>query len=445
LATVPDQAIQSQLAERAFRAAEYDFSRLLTPAGRIETRPERHGLRLAIASTRELPDGALDALLAWRLGQYLLTGFYDPARVQELGMAREPSESVHAGDWHALAIDGEGELVCYLTLKQPAGIDEGAWMYRDRDRPKFPCEEVHGRTWQNRVGGVDQVDLASCWELARFVKDQRRGKSPDALRAPLEIGLAVARLARHPTWQSRLKLVTGDFDPEVALRNVRFFFIPVATFAPHSVELPAGHPLAPRYRDHVTAPFLATAADTDYSAYIRWADINIALSCDDGEAAMRLLTMRQFVSVKESSLKRPLPMTEDTTYPVEALTSASSKEASAALWNSAQRKSIPWRALVLGPGEHLPFDQVSWIIDGYVQALMWGPSGQGHLAGLGPEVAFVPHPDLVGNISALEAATPVRVLSTSREHFEEYWRRRQELFESSTVELYGVPGLATAG
>ena len=435
-------ASREQLAGRALAAGAYDFSRLLAVPGALLTQAARHGVRLVVVPTAGMPEPALDALLAWRLGQYLLTGFYDADGVAARGMTGEPRETVHDRDLHALAIDDDGQLLCYLTLKQPDGIKPGSeWTYRDRDRPLFPSEEVHGRRWQTRIGRVDEVPASSCWELARFVKDRRRSDDPVAMRAPLEVALAVARLARRPKYHG-FHLITGDLDPEVALRNVRFFFVPVATFPAHRVELPQGHLLQPRYRDHDTAPFIGSVADVDYATYVRWADINIALSCEDPEASLRLLALRQFVSVKESSLKIPLPLTEESAYPIESLTSASSKEASSALWNAAQRGRIPWEARVLGPGEELSRDRVSWIIEGYAQALTYSAAGLSHLAGLGPEVAFVPHDDIQGSIATLEAATPMRLLATSREGFEDFWRQRQRLFETATSTLYGAPALA---
>lgn len=431
-----------QLAERAFARGDQDFSSLLDVPGALLRSPARHGVRLVVLPTAAIPDSLLDALLAWRLGQYLLTGFYDVGGVEQASMTGEPRELVHARDLHALAVDDGGRLLCYLTLKQPGALAPGSeWTYRDTDRPLFPSEEVHGRRWQTRIGHVDQVPASACWELARFVKDQRRAGDTMALRAPLELALGVARLARRPV-QHGLQLITGDLDPEVALRNVRFFFVPVATFPAHRVALPAGHLLAPRYRDHGTAPFIGTVADIDYATYVRWADINLALACDDLEASLRLLALRQFVSVKESSLKLPLPLRTESAYPIESLISASSKDASSALWNAAERKRIPWQALLLGPGESLPRDQVSWIIDGYAQALTYAPAGLSHLAGLGPEVAYVPQEDIQGSIASIEAATPLRLLATTRDAFEDFWRQRLQLFETETSSLYGAPALA---
>jgi hypothetical protein len=323
----------------------------------------------------------------------------------------------------------------YITLKQISETAPGA-LYRDRDRPSFSCEEVHGRSWQNSITGVDEVELASCWEMGRFVKDQRGEPTALGHRAVLELGLAAARLVRHPDHQSRFRLVTGDLDPEVALKSLRFFFVPVATFSPHIVDLPEAHPLSPRYRDNATAPFVANTEDIDNATYVRWADIDLALSNDDAVSAMRLLALRQFVRVKESSLKRPNMPTEDTDYPLDALTSASSKEASAAMWRTAERRRIPWDALSLGPGDPLPVDEVIWVINGFVQALVSLPEGESHLAGLGPEVVFLPFDPAMNDVLRLRAATPVRALTTAREHFEDFWQQRQQLFETSTRTLY---------
>ncbi len=431
-----------ELAVRAFHAAEYDFSRILDLPAALLTRGERGGVRLLIASTTALPDAALDAILAWRLGQYLLTGFYDPDLVAGAEMIREDPGGVHDGDIHGLAIDGDGGLLTYMTLKQPEGLAGCA--YGDTQRPLFPCEEVHGRAWQKGLVGVDGISAEHCWEAARFVTDQRRREQPIVHRGALEIALAAARLATRPSNASRVRLVTGDLDPEVALRNLRYFYIPVATFAPHAVELPQGHPLRPRYVERKTAPFLANPADVDWATYVRWADIDLALKSGEEESYLRFLALRQFVSVKESSLKRPHAPEVDSPYPLDALTSPSSLQASEALWRSASEHRIPWQARTLGPGEGLAKDEVFWIVEGFVQALTYRAEGQAHLAGVGPEVCYVPHESLMGSIAGIEAAMPVRVLTTTREEFESFWRLRQALFETSTEELYGMDEVVRA-
>jgi hypothetical protein len=50
----------------------------------------------------------------------------------------------------------------------------------------------------------------------------------------------------------------------------------------------------------------------------------------------------------------------------------------------------------------------------------------------------VPDESLAASIATLEAATPIRALTTRREEFEAFWRQRQALFETSTEKLYGL-------
>jgi hypothetical protein len=425
-----------ELAARAFTAAQYDFSELLDLPDALFTRGDRHGVRLVVAPTRALPVAALDAILAWRLGQYLLTGFYDADLVGEYSLEREDPAGVHDGDVHGLAVDCDGDLLTYLTFKQPDGLAGHA--YGDPERPQFPCEEVHGRAWQEGVTLAHGMRAELCWEAARFVTDQRRPSDPMIHRGALEIALAAVRLATRPDLATAVQLVTGDLDPQVALRNLRYFFIPVATFPPHQVDLPEGHLLRPRYRDHGTAPFLANAADMDWATYVRWADIDLALNSGLEETYLRFRLLRQFVSVKESSLKRPNQPDSDSPYPLEALTSASSLAASEALWLAATGGRISWEALTLGPGQPLPRDRVCWIVEGFAQALTFRAGGLAHLAGIGPEACFVPQESLAASLASLDAATPVRVLATSREEFEAFWRLRQRLFETSSDKLYGM-------
>src|SRR5258708_9504795 len=235
----------------------------------LMSRADRHGVRLLIAPTLALPDSALDAILSWRLGQYLLTRFYDAKVVWDEGILGEDAGGVHDADVHGLAIDAEGDLLTYMTLKQPEGLD--GFRYGSADRPPFPCEEVHGRGWQECIENAGEVAADQCWELARFVTDQRRREDPLIHRGALEIALVAARLACRPAFTSRVRLVTGDLDPDIALRNLRDFFIPVAPFPPHQVNLPAGHPLRPPYANHAPAPVPADAATLDLAPFLRCA------------------------------------------------------------------------------------------------------------------------------------------------------------------------------
>src|ERR1700682_4670810 len=153
-----------QLAAHAFRAAEYDFSQLMDLPDALMRRSDRHGVRLLIAPTFALPDAALDAILSWRLGQYLLTRFYDADVVAGRALVREDPSGVHDADVHGMAIDAEGGLLTYMTMKQPEGL--AGFLYGGADRPVFPCEEVHGRSWQDCIVNAADVPADQCWEAA---------------------------------------------------------------------------------------------------------------------------------------------------------------------------------------------------------------------------------------------------------------------------------------
>lgn len=420
--------------------ADRDLSRALE-RGALLAKPARHGVRVGVVPTTAFNSVELAALLAWRLGQYLLTGFYDEDRVRALGLRGEDPASVRPDDLHAVALDDRGRLICYATLKRPHGELVGDIC--DDDRPLFPCEVVHGRAWHRQLR-MPRTPVAATWELARFCKDQRRGRlDAAAQRAPVELGLALGRLLRKRAVATDHALFIGDLDPEVALSNARFFFVPVATFVPHTVDLPRDDPLWPRYAKHATAPFLATPDDIEDATYIRWVDIDLALSCPDTVVAQRMRALRQIVSVRESSLKRPLARSTGDDYPAAAVASASSRDASAALWRAAEERAIPWRALDLGPGEPLPDAEVVWVLEGFAQAFTPSPGGRTHLASIGPEVAFVPRGGGADVIAGVEAATPLRALATTREQFEEFWLQRQRMFETSTATLYGAVGLGS--
>jgi hypothetical protein len=427
---------QEALAHEILDNLACDFGPLCDRSSAFAAMPDRHGVRVVVLPTDELPDQTIEAVLAWRLGQYLLAGFYDAEQAAQLRWRHEPRELVGPHDLHALAIDRHGSLLCYLTVKQPNQLQGRTW--GDPDRPLYPVEEVHGRAWQRQLVGLHQSSTEQIWEWARFCKDQRRGRfDAAARRAPLELGLALLNLIQRPSLAGRWRIAVGDFDPGVALRVLRFFFVPAATFSAHFPCLPESHPLAPRYANHPTAPFVATTDDFDEATYLRWLDIDLALSFGDREAARRLLALRQVVSVKESRLKQPGVATDAGTYPLAALESASSHDASTALWAAAEDGRLPgWHAASLGPGELASTDRVVWVTDGYLQAFITRHEHNGHLGGVGPDVAHVPRPELPPVI-ALRAATPARVLVTDRVAFEDFWVRRQSCFETSTGSLYG--------
>ena len=66
---------QEALAHEILDAVAYDFGPLCESSLAFSARPDRHGVRVVVLPTDALPEPAIEALLAWRLGQYLLAGF----------------------------------------------------------------------------------------------------------------------------------------------------------------------------------------------------------------------------------------------------------------------------------------------------------------------------------------------------------------------------------
>jgi hypothetical protein len=383
------------LAERALRGAEYDWERLLRidSSGVLHAGPLRHGVRCLLVRDRAMADAARDALLAWRLAQYLLVNFYDTGRVAGWRELREPREWIGPDDCHALALDGEWRLVAYSALKRARRADV-AWRFGDARRPALlPCEDVQGRGWQRDLVAGRDVPMARCCEMGRSMSDRTRADAA-ARRAPVELALLACQLVHRPRFDGAIRLVAGDLDPRVILRNLRYFFVPAATWPARAIDLGEGHPLRPRYLESPTSPFVVLVGDIGTSAYLRWADVEGALDLEDSQALPRLQALSQFTSVHESSC---LP---------------------------SRAAGPPGTEVVLGPGEEADRERVALVVDGCLQAFGPCPGGLSHLASLGRGVAHVPRAGLAASVARLRAVAPSRVLLSSPEEFERWTASR---------------------
>src|SRR3954453_19069936 len=83
---------QEALAHEILNSIAYDFGPLCESSSAFTAQPERRGVRVVVLPTDGLPEPAIEALLAWRLGQYLLAGFYDAERTTQLRWRHEPRE-----------------------------------------------------------------------------------------------------------------------------------------------------------------------------------------------------------------------------------------------------------------------------------------------------------------------------------------------------------------
>lgn len=416
--------------------AATDFRPLADLPAALHVRPYRHGVCVIAIRSSGIPEAYLQAILDWRFEQYQATGFYEVDRSE----SGEDVKSVKDDDIHALALDEEGHLVAYVIAKRPGnGTDLNKWMFRDRDRPYYPAEEVHGRAWQRSVMGVDEIPLNCTWELGRFVSDRARAKTPVAIRAVLELGLIGAWLLYHPVLGKGVELVIGDVDPNVALKNLQMFYIPTAAFPAHQVTNQADTPLAARYRDAQTAPVLFAKRDLKSTTHARWHDIDMALSQPDEQALPRLMTLRTFRYVGESSLRRPLPPSRDIGVPIDALVVPDAHEAGLVMCRAAARGLPGWTVGMLSPGDILPVGSFIWVVDGFAATrVMEGPRVE-HLSTAGPDVALtVPAGGVATGPMVTMAATPMRVLISDSTTGEAFLQARKSGFDAPPEVLYGA-------
>jgi hypothetical protein len=132
---------------------------------------------------------------------------------------------------------------------------------RDRERPLFPAERIHGWGIFNRLPILPDVPLDKIRELGRFVKNQRyKGMEDEAVRGPVEVCVAIFRLVAE-TLAMELDAAVGDFEEAIARQNMEFFHVPmVVLHGTMPVEL-EGSLLYPRYQYRTVFPFACLASD----------------------------------------------------------------------------------------------------------------------------------------------------------------------------------------
>jgi hypothetical protein len=133
------------------------------------------------------------ALAGFRLRQYVLCGFYDPAVVAARDLEVDPEvKRLPGGTLHILAGDAEGRLLAYSYLC-PAG-GEGEALLETAERPLFPCEyESFGRQVFTSLPGLRRTPIGRIAELSLVLRNQA---VPSALAttAVAEVVLATTRI-----------------------------------------------------------------------------------------------------------------------------------------------------------------------------------------------------------------------------------------------------------
>ncbi len=265
--------------------------------------PERHGVGVVVLPTTLLTEQQVVHLLTYRMAQYVLVNFIDAAAAFEQQLKHEPRSSINDDDLHVIAVSVEtGEILCYATIEAPPLSAPGMTL-RDRERPHFPVERVHGWGIYNRLRILPDLQIAKLRELGRFVKNQRLHTFNElGARSTIEVGLALFRSLSGPL-RNDVEAIIGDIEEGVAKQNLEFFHAPLVVIhgtVPYEAE--ASY-LFPRYQFCTVYPFAALSADVSRHMLARLDLIEEALEQPGKRGMLALFTLKRKASSTPSSLE----------------------------------------------------------------------------------------------------------------------------------------------
>jgi hypothetical protein len=282
--------------------------------------PERSGIGVIALPGSGLESDELVALMRYRLAQYLDSDFVDGRVVYEQRLEHEPLDAVSDEDIHIVAGSAEtGELLCYAIVEAPPEAPPEVRV-RDRDRPLFPVEQVHGWGVYNRLRILPDLQIAKVRELGRFVRNQHLPPIADAaVRAPVEVFLAACRMITG-SLAMNIDAMIGDFEEAIVKQNLDFFNVPMVVLHGTVPYVPEGKLLYPRYQYRTVYPFACLALDGIH-ALPRLDAIDEALAQPGTLGLIELMRAREEHTRARSSLEPPegLPELADTPLPQEGV------------------------------------------------------------------------------------------------------------------------------
>jgi hypothetical protein len=262
----------------------------------------------------------LVALMRYRLAQYLDSDFVDGRVVYEQRLEHEPLDAVSGDDIHIVAGSAEtGELFCYAIVEAPPEAP-AEFRVRDRDRPLFPVEQVHGWGVYNRLRILPDLQVSKVRELGRFVRNQHLAPISDAaVRAPVEVFLAACRMITG-SLAMNIDAMIGDFEEAIVKQNLDFFHVPMVVLHGTVPYVPEGKLLYPRYQYRTVYPFACLGLDGIH-ALPRLDAIDEALAQPGTLGLIELMRAREEQTRARSSLEPPegLPELADTPLPQEGV------------------------------------------------------------------------------------------------------------------------------
>lgn len=223
-------------------------------------RVRRHGIVTVAAQTKDIPHRYLLGLAGFRLAQYLRVGYVSSEVTFRKALFCEPITSLHANDWHALALDqSTGEILGYLEL---AGNGDSAPqpVRGASNRNPFPVEQAHRIDLFQAAAANHNLTTHTVWEAKRFVHNGNMKRKDLRLRVSLELLLAVTRIIES-SYPDILAIV-GDAEANVALRHVTLLGLHAAVVTGTVPWLPEDDFAHPMYiTREVVEPFYAEIPD----------------------------------------------------------------------------------------------------------------------------------------------------------------------------------------
>ncbi len=266
--------------------------------------PDRNGVSVLVVRTPQLSEEHLVILIKYRLAQYLAVNFVDTEMIYQARMAYEPLSGVSPHDVHFIAGSVEtGEILCYAAVK--AGTQAPGKSLRDRERPLFPVEKVHGWGIYNRLRVLPDLQVDKLREMGRFVKNQRL-HTFDVLgaRGPIELGVAIFRTLVGPL-RLEVDAIIGDLEEGVAKQNLDFFHVPLVVLHGTVPYEPEASYFYPRYQYCTVYPFSILASDISTATLARLDAVEQALALPGKQAVVALIGLKKDIPLPRSTLEAP--------------------------------------------------------------------------------------------------------------------------------------------
>lgn len=283
-----------------------------SPAEALYRVPERAGVGVVAMRSTCLEEAQLLTLLKYRWGQYLhpAVGIHDPGVIAETRMEHEPLSEIEPEDVHVIAASVEtGHILCYAVIRALSLSGASAPLtpqttLRDRERPLFQVEKFHGWGIYNRLRLLPDLPITRIREVGRFVKNQGLHPfSEVSARAPVEVGLAVARLLLGPL-RSEIDAFVGDLEEGVSKQNLDFLHVPTVLIRGTVPYVPEFSLAFPRYQYRTIYPVAVLTADLA-QARARLEAVEAALARPGKQGLLALFSLKGDSHPVRSSLEPP--------------------------------------------------------------------------------------------------------------------------------------------